>query len=235
MRLTIGVSDQNIKDIKTQLDGIRKPESAVKTAVNNASKKVQRTLANKASKQYAGPIARQGTILAKSDIKKASAASQQATIKFKSPVYEPRDYHALGVSLDSGKITGRKLTKKGKAAKIKINVLKGVAKEVKGAFVVKFPKSGHVAIAMRVPGEYKARGKTKESPKKGLRGILERLTKRKAETVKNTKHNEKIKALYSPSYMKMIGNEKVYDPREVSEILNAEVEKVIAKALKGGR
>lgn len=81
-----------------------------------------------------------------------------------------------------------------------------------------------------------ARGETKESPKKGLRRILKRLIKRKkAQTVKNTKHNEKIKALYSPSYMKMIGNEKVYDPREVSEILNAEVEKVIAKALKGGR
>lgn len=114
MRLTIGVSDQNIKDIETQLDGIRKPESAVKTAVNNASKKVQRNLANKASKQYAGPIARQGTILAKSDIKKASAASQQATIKFKSPVYEPRDYRVLGVSLDSGKLQVESSPKKEK-------------------------------------------------------------------------------------------------------------------------
>lgn len=235
MRVTVKLSDQNMKDIETQLDGIRKPQSAVKTAVNNASKKVQRNLANKASKRYAGPIARQGAILAKSDIKKASAAGQQATIIFKSPVYEPRDFRVLGVTLDSGKIAGRKLTKAGKAAKIRIGVLKGSTKEVKGAFLVQF-KSGHVAIATRVPGEYYDRDKTSESPKKGLRGVLDRLIKRKKQkTLKGTKHNEKVRAFYSPSYMKAIGNKKVYDPDEIAEILNEEVEKVIAKALKGAK
>ena len=119
MRVTVKISDQNIKDIETQLDGIRKPQSAIKTAINNTSKKVQRNLANKASKQYTGPIARQGTILAKSEIKMASAAGQEATIRFKSPVHEPRNFHVVGVSLDSGKIVGRKYTKTGKAAKIK--------------------------------------------------------------------------------------------------------------------
>lgn len=197
MRVTVKISDQNIIDIETQLDGIRKPQSAIKTAINNTSKKVQRNLANKASKQYTGPIARQGTILAKSEIKMASAAGQEATIRFKSPVHEPRNFHVVGVSLDSGKIVGRKYTKTGKAAKIRIGILKGSTKEAKGAFLVQF-KNGHVAIARRKEG------------------------------------SRKIKAFMSPSYMKMIGNEKVYDPQDASEILNAEVEKVIAKALKGG-
>lgn len=198
MILTIKMSDQIIRDIETKLEGIRKPQSAVKTVINNASKKVQRTLANKASEAYAGPIARQRAILAKSQIDKASAGSQQAIIRFKSPVHEPRNYRVLGVSLNSGKIVDRKLTKAGKAAKIRIGILKGSTKEAKGAFLVQF-KSGHVAIARRIEG------------------------------------SRRIKSFMSPSYMKIIGNKKVYDPREVSGILNAEVEKVIAKALKGSR
>lgn len=199
MKIEMQISDKNIREIETLLNGVRKPTSAVKTAINNTAKKAQKLLAQKTSKQYAGKISQQRTILSKSKIDKSSTKGQQVTIRFKSTVHEPRDFHVLGVSLsENQKIIGRKTTKAGNTAKIKINVLKGSAKEVKGAFLVQF-KSGHVAIATRKPG------------------------------------TKKIRSLLSPSYMKMVGNEKVYDANEVSEILNMEVEKVISKALKKGK
>jgi hypothetical protein len=234
MKVEVKVSEQNIKDIETQLEGLKKPQSAVKTAVNNAAKRAQRHLVKKASKRYAGPVTRQAAILKRSEIKKASASGQQATVKYKSPVFTPNDYHLLGVSRTAdGKISGYRLTKKGNNSAIKINVLKGPAKTVPNAFVARFP-SGHIAVAMRIPGQYVLRGKTKEKPKKGWQGLLERLRKRKhAVVVKKNKHNQKIRTLLSPSYMKAIGSKEVYDQDEIAKIINEEVEKVIAKTLKG--
>lgn len=90
------------------------------------------------------------------------------------------------------------------------NVLKGASKALEGtsgkAFVVRF-KSGHQAVVQRVPGS-----KMKSNPTK-----------------------EKLKKLLGPSYMKMIGGDKVYKPDEVSELLHNEIGKIMSRVLGGGK
>lgn len=204
MNITIQVQESDLNDIEKRLNGIKKPQSVVKTAVNNTAKQAQKLLATKASKEYAGKAAKRGAIMSASSITKGSAGSPIAVIKFRSAVHEIKEFHVSSIAIS--KTTYRKNGKRG-GKKIKGNVLKGKSKRLDNAFVVQF-ENGHVSVVSRVPGTQ----------------------------MKHNSKKEKIRKLLSPSYPVMIGGDKVYGEtsNEIAEILNGEIEKVMAKVL-GGR
>lgn len=208
MNITIQIAEETLKDIERRLDGIKKPEAVVKTAVNNTAKKAQKLLASKASKVYAGEVAKRSAILSASTISKASNSHSVATIKFRSTVHEIKEFHVS--SLTISKTTYRKNGKRG-GRKIKGNVLRGSSKVLNNAFVVQFKNNneseGHIAVVSRVPGE-----RMKSNPKK-----------------------EKLRKLLSPSYEIMIGGEKVYGAvaDDIKETLNEEIVNVMNRVLGG--
>ena len=164
MIIEMNVQQSTLDDIEKKLKGLKNPKSVVKTAVNNTAKKARTLLSQKASKSYAGKVAKKGTIMSASEISKASTSSQTAIIKFKSSVHEIKEFHVS--SLNISKTTYRKNGKRG-GRKVKGNVLKGSSKALENAFVVQF-KNGHVSVVSRVPGS-----KMKSNPKKEkLRKLL---------------------------------------------------------------
>lgn len=215
--LRIQVPEGTINDIEKSLADLSKSkESVLKTAVNNTAKKAQNLLAQKASKEYTGPISRKSAILSSSDIKKATTGNPNATITFKSPVHEIKEFHVSSLAIS--KTTYRKNGKRG-GKKIKGNVLKGSPKQLDHAFVVKF-KSGHVAVVSR----------TKEIAKqyKGIGVKAYRNGELKP-------HYQKLRKLLSPSYKVMIRGERVYkvSRKELEKVLVEQVEKVLSKVMGG--
>lgn len=163
-QIMIQIPDEIIKGIEQKLNGIKKPESVVKTVVNNTAKRVQKILVNKASKEYTGEVAEKSKIMAASSIRKATVKSQMATIRFISPVHEIKDFHIS--SLDISKTYYEEDGKRGKK-ELRGGVLEGSSKVLDNAFVVQF-KSGHIAAVTRIPGTH-----MKSNPKKEkLRKIL---------------------------------------------------------------
>lgn len=203
MIVTMSVPDQAIKDIEKRLDGLKKPTSVIKTAVNNTAKKAQGLLAQKASKVYAGKIAQKGSIVSASEVSKASASGQVAIIKFKSPVHEIKEFHVSSLAIS--KTTYKKNGKRG-GRKIKGNVIKGSSKPLDNAFVVQF-KSGHVSVVSRVPGS-----RMKGNPKK------EKLRKLLSPSYPVMIANEKVYGETS---------------EKIAEVLNEQIEKVMDKVLGG--
>lgn len=203
--LSIQVPERMLTDIEKRLSDVsgKTKESVLKTAVNNTAKQAQRLLAQKASQEYAGKIARKGTILSKSDIKKATTANPSAVINFKSPVHEIKEFHVS--SLAVSKTTYRKNGKRG-GKKIKGNVLKGSPKQLEHAFVVQF-KSGHTAVVSRVSGS-----KMTGNPKK------EKLRKLLSPSYKVMIGGERV---YEAS------------KKEIEKILVAQVEQVLSKVAGG--
>ncbi|MDR0924291.1 MAG: phage tail protein [Hungatella sp.] len=164
MNITISVPEETIKDIEKRLEGLKKkPKSVVRTAINNTSKKARSLLAQKASKVYAGKISKKGSIMSASEIKKASAGSQVAIIKFRSPVHEIKEFHVSSLAIS--KTIYKKNGKRG-GRKLKGNVLKGSSKPL-NAFVVQF-KNGHVSVVSRVPGSRMKSNPNKEKLRKLL-------------------------------------------------------------------
>lgn len=202
--IRIRVPENVIKDIESKLDVLGKSkESVLKTAVNNTAKKAQSLLAQKAAGTYSGSTSRKGAIMSRSSIIKASTGNPMATIKFKSPVHEIKEFHVS--SLAVSKTTYRKNGQRG-GRKIKGNVLKGSPKALDHAFVVQF-KSGHVAVVSRVPGS-----KMKSNPKK------EKLKKLLSPSDKVMIGGDRV---YGTSQ------------DEIAELLNEQVKKVLEKALGG--
>lgn len=158
------IPDNIIKEIEKKLDGIRRPESVVKTVVNNTAKQTQKLLVQRASKEYAGEAARRSNILAASAIEKATTGSQTATIRFKSPVHEIKEFHVS--SLQISRTYYRKNGQRGKK-KIKGNVLRGTPKILENAFVVQF-KNGHISVVNRIPGTHMKNNPKKEKLRKLL-------------------------------------------------------------------
>lgn len=200
----IQVPEDVIKDIEGKLDVIGKSkESVLKTSVNNTAKKAQRLLAQKASAVYTGKASRKSAIMSRSSIVKANAGNPTATIKFKSPVHEIKEFHVSSLAIS--KTTFRKNGKRG-GRKIKGNVLKGSSKALDHAFVVQF-KSGHVSVVSRIPGS-----KMKSNPNK------EKLRKLLSPSDKVMIGGDKV---YDAT------------KDEIAEILNEQVKAVMAKAIGG--
>lgn len=143
-----------------------------------------------------------------SSITKATVSRPEAIVAFKGPVRDVTEFHVSGMKVASPYTSRRGYSSR----RPRGNVLKGSAKKFSNAFAVKF-KSGHVAVVSRIQGVNadKFRGKPVKP------------------------HYEKLRKWISPSYMKMIGSEKVYDPDEVGDILDSEVRTVMQKVLEGGK
>ena len=201
--------------IRAMRDVEQSEERVLKTAVNNTARKAQRLLIQKAARAYDGKAARPGMIRDASSITKATVARLEAVVSFKGPAHDVKDFHVLGMKVASPYLSRGRHNSSGERwnnRRPKGNVLKGSAKEFSNAFVVKF-KNGHVAVVSR---------SEKENAKK-FQGKPE------------IPHYRKLKKWISPSYMKMIGNEKVYDPDEIGDILDGEVRTVMQKVLEGGK
>lgn len=203
--LRVQVAEETIRQIEKQLDAIsnKNKESVLKTAVNNTAKKAQSLLAQKAAAEYSGKKSRKGVIMAASSIKKATTSGPSATITFKSPVHEIKEFHVS--SLDISKTTFRKDGKRG-GKNIKGNVLKGSPKKLDYAFVVRF-KSGHVAVVSRIPGT-----QMKSNPKK------EKLRKLLSPSYKVMVGGAKVYDAMEP---------------DIKKVLSEEISKIIDNALGG--
>lgn len=194
--------------IRAMRDVEQSEERVLKTAVNNTARKAQKLLIQKAARAYAGKAARPDMIRNASTITKATVDRLEATVAFKGPVHDVADFHVSGMKVASPYTSrGRYSSRRPKG-----NVLKGTAKKFSNAFVVEF-KSGHVAVVSRINGvnAKKFRGKPQKP------------------------HYEKLRKWISPSYMKMIGNEKVYNADEIAQILDGEVKSVMQQVLGGKR
>lgn len=194
--------------IRAMRDVEQSEERVLKTAVNNTARKAQKLLVRKAACAYAGKAAKPGTIQGASAIVKATTASPEATVTFKSPVHDIGDFHVSGMKVASPFTSGGRYSSR----RPKGNVLKGNAKKFSNAFVVRF-KSGHVAVVSRVPGT----------------------NARKYQGKPQKPHYEKLRKWISPSYLKMIGSEKVYNADEIAQILDGEVKNVMQQVLGGNR
>jgi len=202
-RLTIRIKENQLQKIEKSLDGIKSPSTAIKTTINNTAKRAQKLLAEKTSKEYVGQVSKKGAILASSTILKAAAGNLTATIKFKSPIHDIKEFHvsSLQISRTSYRKDGKRSVKT-----IKGNVLKGSPKPLKGAFVVQF-KSGHVAVVTREPGTHMVKNPSKEKLKKLL-----------SPSYKSMIGSDKV---YGAT------------EKEIAEIMSSQVEQVISKALGG--
>lgn len=154
--INIKIPDEILKGIEQKLDGVKKPEAAVKTVANNTAKQVQKLLIKKASKEYVGKAAEKSNILAASTIQKSTINSQTAIIRFKSPIHEIKEFHVSSLEIARTQYENGKRVNKN----IKGNVLKGEPKILENAFVVQF-KNGHISVVHRIPGTH-----MKSNPKK---------------------------------------------------------------------
>lgn len=210
MRLHVEIRKDTFGALVAAMRGVEQSEERVlKTAVNSTARKAQKLLIQKAAGAYAGKAARPDMIRGASEItEKATVSRPEATVSFKGPVHDVAEFHVSGMKVASPYTKGgRRSTLRPKG-----NVLKGSSKKFSGAFAVKF-KSGHVAVVSRIAGV-----NAKKFPGKPVKP-----------------HYEKLRKWISPSYMKMIGNEKVYDPDEIGDILDGEVRTVMQKVLEGGK
>lgn len=204
MNLNIKVNEDDFSKVVYALKNLSKSEeSLLKTAVNNTSRKAQKILVQKASREYAGDAGKQSKIMGSSDIKKGSASHPLATITFRSSVHEIKEFHVS--SLNISKTIYRKDGKRG-GQRIKGNVLKGKGKTLDKAFVVQF-KSGHIAVVSRIPGS-----RMVSNPKK------EKLRKLLSPSYPVMIGGERV---YGKTH------------EEIADILHGEIEKALAKVMGG--
>lgn len=97
-KFTIRINENQLQKIEKSLDGIKSPSAAIKTTINNTAKRAQKLLAEKASKEYAGQVSKKGAILTSSTILKAAAGNLTATIKFKSPIHDIKEFHVSSIT-----------------------------------------------------------------------------------------------------------------------------------------
>lgn len=202
-KLTVKISETQIKRIEDALSGIKDPSAAIKTTVNNTAKKAQELLAETTYKEYAGRVSRKGNVLAASEIQKSTVERLGATIKFKSPMHEIKEFRVSSLQISRTEYTD---TGKRKKKTLKGHVLKGDSKPLKGAFVVQF-KSGHIAVVNREPGTHMLKNPSKEKLKKLLSPSY--------------MHMVGGKKVYEAS------------EREIASILSEQATQVISKALGG--
>ena len=226
--ITVRVDEKDLREVEQKLTGLKKPEAALRTAINRVAKSTSKSLARQTVKVYrygAGQSGINGAL----NFQRASGSGASARLLYVSKVKEPRDYFlAGGISYGyrrAGEKTKRFRIKTGAAGALYRAYSGGVrgavlksssAKTFKGetgkAFIVKF-KSGHVAVVSRKPNEVASKYKGK----------------------KLTKHTQKLRAWRSPSVATIVGNEKVYGKiqPDIEREMHEEVQKVIEKVLYG--
>ena len=137
MKVTIEIPRDVLDKLEEELKEVKKPEAAVKTAVNAAAKTIQKNLSVKAASEYRYK-GKKSAFMAASKINKATAKDPEAEIVFSGKVNEMQDFN----------LRNRKNGLAGAVLKSqRIRTLKGSTGK---AFLVKF-SNGHEAVATRQP------------------------------------------------------------------------------------
>lgn len=93
MSIKITINEDHYNRVLRALRTVeRSDESVLRSGVNNTARIVQRNLASKVSHRYAGGAGKRSTVLATSDIQKATAANPTAIINFRSPIRDVKEY-----------------------------------------------------------------------------------------------------------------------------------------------
>jgi hypothetical protein len=211
--IMIEISKEDLAELEKKLDGVKNPKAALKTAINNTAKEVEKSLSESAAATYRYKGGK-SAIKAASDIKKATADRSEATITFKSPVKEIKDYYVSSLAVSITKLTsgGKRSRRTIKGAVLKKATAKALTGATGGAFVVRF-KSGHVSVVTR-----------------DLDTIASKYNGKRL-----TKHTQKLRVWRSPAIPIMVKNEKVYGKLEpdIIEEMHEQVQAVIEKVLYG--
>ena len=211
--INITVDQKDLENLERTLDGIKNPNAALKTAVNNTAKMVQKRISEQAGRVYRIKGGRTA-VQKDSKIQKATAARPEATVLFVSPTHEIKDFYVSSLAVSRTQYTpgGRRRSRTIKGAVLKSGGSKALQGKTGKAFVVRF-KSGHISVVTRDPDEIadKFQGK------------------------KLTKHTQKLRVWRSPSTPTMAGNKKVYGKLEpdILEEMHTQVQNVIEKVIYG--
>lgn len=211
--ITVRLEPTSLNELEAGLDLTKKESRAVlKAAINKAAVDIQKRMQKGIRGRYQLSSRNRGRVKESFTLKRAKVANLVATIKVDSRIGELYDFKVTPNTVFPGGKGAPKNGIKGKVVK-KANMKRLELKPVEGtdkhrAFVVKY-KSGHIAVAQRIPGEYM---KT---------------------TMHGKKQAEKIESLYSPSITKM--GELIYEQEieglVADDILNRAMETQIEKLL----
>ena len=161
-----------------------KSKMVLRTAINNAAKQTEDRMVSEAKGRYRYKNGRKGDIREANDIKKAKVSSLSATITATGPVNELLDFHVKPSTYFPGSKGAPKWIKARALRESKLQniaLFPSAAGDKYKAFVIKY-KSGHLALAQRVPGQ-----RMKSKPhKEAVKSLLSIATPKMEEVVYKT-------------------------------------------------
>ncbi len=209
----IVIDISGIKYIELNIkEDIKKSNKVLKKAINSTAKKATKMIAKNVAKNYVEHKKKGGSNSKKyaesMKVKKASVSNLESVISSKSGSKELLDFKVTPRSAkETPKVYKAKVLKSGKLKKLQKDGIK--------AFITVF-KNGHESIVTRTASD-----KSKDR-KAGKESYI-------------TRHNQKLKVLYSVSETVMLGGEHGYLEAEediyktLEEELNKEMERSLAK------
>ncbi|MDO5391028.1 MAG: hypothetical protein Q4F24_08095 [Eubacteriales bacterium] len=215
-QLQVEVPREFLKAIEGRLDEVTALNKKINVAANDVAKKTRKLLIQRMVEEYQGEVARKPALMKKSKIEKAGSKRFDASVIFKSPVYNIENYHVIPNPRRWAQKAG---TAKYKKLRIKGNVLRSGTKPLDRAFFVTF-RNGHTAVVERAEGKYVYKKKYRNTSKS---------RPRKRHPIKA---KEKIRTLMSPSYQTSVGG-RVYEKEadNIPEMMLLEIENVISRTL----
>lgn len=162
------VDMDGLEEIEAAL-GMAKDKSKVilKAAINNTAKQTENSMVDKAKAKYRYKKGRKGDIREVNTIKKAKAGHMEASVEASGPVNELLDFHVQPATYFPGGrgaprwVMARAL-RNSKLSKVALRP-NAVGDKYKG-FVIRY-RSGHYALAQRVPGKKMKSNPVKEAVK----------------------------------------------------------------------
>lgn len=182
MRKAFYVEMDSLREIENALGMARdKSKMVLKTAINNVAKQTEKGMVEGTDKKYQFGGKGKSAIRKANKVKKAKTSALEATVTANGGTNDLLDFHVLPRKYYPGG--------KGVPKWVKANVLRGTAAKKLSfynnsvgdphkAFVVRY-KSGHMAVAERVPGEM-MRGNPR---KQAIRSLYAIATPKAEETV----------------------------------------------------
>ncbi len=211
-QLHFEIPDRLIKMVEDELNGIKRPEAALKQAINQTAEKFQRALVKRVKEVYRY----------KGSQKSMLEGSTRSTATSDKPYV---DIHFSGRTIGIEKFTVSARKKGLYGAVLKSESKKLLKKPSSLAFKVRF-ENGHEGVVYRAD---KA-GSDPDNAK------LARYGKgKKAEEFKYNKHTARLKSFDAPAVPSMIKNKEVYGKVEfeyqgvLEENLKKEIEKAVLK------
>lgn len=182
MRKAFFVELDGLKEIENALGMARdKSKMVLRTAINNVAKQTEKTMVEGTDKRYQYGGKGKSTIRKANKVKKAKTSALEATVTAKGGTNDLLDFHVVPRKYYPG---GKGAPKWVKANVLRDNAAKRLsfyndsAGDPHKAFVVRY-KSGHLAVAERVPGKM-----MRSNPhKQAIRSLYSIATPKAEETV----------------------------------------------------